>query len=140
VGAIYINTDLELRARFELGPLNSELAEAGLTAIFSKYLHGVWESTYESGKHHHPSQAIDQMLDVVDRLSPVGRNLWNACISRRFNVGYEGSDEPYPWTDLRWTHTTWQFTAPMLQRMVSANSSFVVTFYPQQESKTEDSI
>jgi len=77
------------------------------------------------------------MLDVVDRLSPVGLNLWNACISRRFNVGYEGSDDPYPWTDLQWTHTTWQFTAPLLQRMVSANVSFVVTIYPQQELKTE---
>ncbi len=70
------------------------------------------------------------MLDVIDRLSPDGLKLWNACISRRFDVGYEGSDNPYPWTDLRWTHTTWQFTPPVLLRMAQANASFVATIYP----------
>lgn len=129
MGVIYLNTDLVLRARFDLAPLHRELEDGGLVCIFSRRWHHVWECTFESERHKHPSQAIEHMLDVVDCLSPLGKELWSACISRRFDVGYEGSDNPYPWTDLRWTHTTWQFTPPVLQRMAQANASFVVTIY-----------
>jgi len=138
VGAVYVNTDLVIRARFDLGSLHSELADAGLDPIFSRLWHGVWESSFESEEHHHPSEAINHMLDVVDRLSPVGLKLWRACISRRFNIGYQGSEDPFPWTDLRFTHTTWQFTAPLLQRMGSVNASFVVTIYPLPELKADE--
>jgi hypothetical protein len=138
VGAIYLNTDLILRSRVDIEPLHRELVDAGLDHIFSRHWHGVWEKTYESEKHHHPSEAIDHMLDVVGQLSPIGLNLWSTCMSRRFNVGFQGSDDPYPWTDLRWSHTTWQFTACLLERIASANASFVVTFYPKPEVGAED--
>ncbi len=130
MGAIYENTDLVLRARFDLNELDLELAAAGLDEFPLKLSGGVWEARYEADIiHDHPSDAIERMLDLVERLSPAGMRLWEACKSRRFDIGYLPSDDPHPWTDQRWTHSTWQLTPAVLQRMAAANASLVVTIY-----------
>ena len=61
------------------------------------------------------------MLDVVEALSLEGLRLWNSCVSRRFNIGYECCDESF--------HSAWQVTPRVLRRVANAEAAFVVTIY-----------
>jgi hypothetical protein len=137
VGAVYLNVDLVLRARFDLHQLKSQLLDNGMDHISSRHLAGVWESRYElAGRHRHPSEAIDGILDIVERLGLEGTKLWNECISRRFDIGLQASDDPFTCTTQRWSHATWQITSPLLQRMCSVNASFVITVYRRNLTET----
>ncbi|CAN5343426.1 hypothetical protein BH11ARM1_BH11ARM1_14140 [soil metagenome] len=124
VKAIYLNTDLNLRARFDFAALHLEFVSLGLDHSQPNILNGVWYVTYNAARHSNPSEAIDMMLDVVDRLSPEGRFLWDSCLARRFNIGYGFSDEPFGWS-----HSAWQFKPPLLARVAAAKASIVTTIY-----------
>lgn len=126
MGATYLNTDLDLRARFNLKPLHEELLRAGLDGLFPDPSHNVWWSSYNAPRHRHPTEAIRLILDVVEGLTPEGRRKWDACASRRFNVGYECDEDP--------SSSVWQVTPKVLRRMVEAQVAFVVTIYRRSEN------
>ena len=35
------------------------------------------------------------MIELIHALPPVGRNIWNQCDCRSFNIGIEGGNEPH---------------------------------------------
>ena len=121
---IYLNTDLDVRARFDLGPLHAELSGFGFDGWSVEKRNGVWEATFNWRRHTYPSQAIDGMLGVVARLSPEGRKLWDACLARRFNIGYGYEDQPF-----NWSHSAHQLRPALLARLAVAGASVVLTIY-----------
>lgn len=127
MGATYSNTDLVIRARFDFAPLVAELNRFGLDQIGAAVASGgVWRVTFEADTvHTHPSQAIDRMLDVVEGLDAEHRLIWDECIDRRFDLGFEGCDESF--------YSRWEIGASRLRRLASVNASFIITVYRSPE-------
>ncbi len=131
MGAFYIVTDLDLRARFDIAILHAELTRTvdlygGLTVH-----RGVWRGNYSSSLRgcRHPAEAVDELLGIVERLGDDARDQWERCICRRFNMGFQGIDERFA--------SMWQIRAPLLQRLAAVNANLVVTMYrPEQPRET----
>jgi hypothetical protein len=128
VGANYIVTDLELRARFELSSLDGELRRAGLHGWVT--LHGaVWRANYSGSDRccRNPSEELDHLLQIVEGLGEASRDLWDRCISRRFDLGYACFDERFA--------SRSQIKAPLLRRLADVNGDLVVTIYRADEKE-----
>ncbi len=122
MGAYYIVTDLEVRARFDIAVLDVELRRAGLHGGTS-ICRGVWQGQYSSSERccKHPAEALDELLRIVEGLEGEARDLWNRAASRRFDVGFECFDERFA--------SRWQVAAPLLRRLAEADGDLVVTIY-----------
>jgi len=123
VGAYYIVTDLNLRARFDIAILDVELRRAGLHGGVSEPYKGVWRAGYSSSERccWHPAEAIDELLRIVEGLGADARSVWDRCASRRFDMGYECFDERFS--------ANWQVNASLLRRLAAVNGNLVVTIY-----------
>jgi hypothetical protein len=129
VGAHYIVTDLDLRARFDLSLLDAELQLAGLHGGVTIWK-GVWRANYSSSVRccRHPAEAIDYLLGIVDGLGDESRDQWDRCISRRFDMGFEGFKERF--------YSRWQLRTPLLRRLAAVKGELVVTIYrPDKQRK-----
>jgi hypothetical protein len=122
VGANYIVTDLELRARFDLAPLDVELQRAGLHGWVTHH-DSVWRAHYSGSDRcgRNPAQALDHLLQIVEGFDGDSRDMWDRCISRRFDLGYECFDERFA--------SRWQIKAPLLRRLADVKGDLVVTIY-----------
>ena len=126
MGAYYIVTDLVLRARLDLAPLDVVLRRAGLHGGMTLN-NGVWRAGYSSYERscRHPAEALDHLLRIVEGLEGDARDLWDRCLSRRFDQGYECFDERLA--------SNWQVKAPLLRRLADVNGDLVVTIYRADE-------
>lgn len=122
VGAYYIVTDLELRAKFDLEELDAELQRAGLWGSVRK-IDGIWVAGYSSSVRCcvHPAETLDHYLRIVENLSQRGRELWDRCLCRRFDMGFQGYDERF--------FAIWKIKASILRRLFEVNGDLVVTVY-----------
>lgn len=122
MGAYYIVTDLVVRARFDVEPLHLELRSAGLHGQVTHW-DNVWRADYATSKRccRHPSEAVEELVGIVEALTAEGRDLWDRCISRRFDMGYVTFDERLC--------SKWQLKAGLLQRLANINGDLVITVY-----------
>lgn len=123
MGAYYIVTDLEIRARFEFSPLDAALRQAGLHGGVSKGCNGEWRANYSSSRRccRHPAEAIDELVAIIERLDGPERVLWDRCYSRRFDMGFHASDERLS--------SRWQISTALMRRIVEVQGDLVVTIY-----------
>lgn len=130
VGAYYIVTDLDLRARFDLAVLHAELKRAGLhgSSPVGPFC-GVWRSNYSSSRRccRHPDEAIDELLGIIEGLREEARDQWDRCMSRRLDMGFECFRKRFC--------SRYQITAPQLRRLAELNASLVVTIYRNDKPK-----
>lgn len=123
MGAQYIVTDLEIRARFDFSPINAALQQAGLHGDMSRGCSGEWRGNYSSSKRccRHPAEAIDELVGIIERIEGEARVLWNRCYSRRFDMGLHASDER--------RSSRWQISSLEMQRLAEIDGDLVVTVY-----------
>lgn len=121
----YLNTDMEVRARFDFGSLHRAMDRLGFAFSEPTLVNGVWGNRYNADiRHGHPAKAIERMLDGIQRLDSAERAVWDSCLARRFNIGVGFEDEEFGWT-----HSAWQFHPALLGRIAAVNASVVMTVY-----------
>ena len=87
----FLNVDLDLQAQYGieelLGYLGSSVIVLNQTEQFASI-----ESTRS---HSSPEETIRNLIELIHALPPEGRDIWNQCDYRRFNIGIEGGNEPH---------------------------------------------
>ena len=132
MGATFLNTDLRIKARFDLSPLASALTDNGLVLLGQVTVKGgVWRATFESDLvRPNPERAASSILAAVESLDARQQTSWRACLSRCLDFGYECDAETF--------ESTFAIDHPILSRIVSAGASMAVTVYrssgPGEES------
>jgi hypothetical protein len=127
VGASYITTDLDLRARFDLSVLNAEFETVGLLPKPVGKRHGLWCAGYSCPAYHgetstqSPAETLKLLLQIVEGLTSEGRDLWDNCVTRRFDMGFMCSDERFA--------SNWQINPALLQRVAAVKGDLVITIY-----------
>jgi len=121
----YLNTDLEVRARFDFALLHRAFDRLGFAFSEPELLNGVWGNRYNAEiRHGHPAEASERMLDGIESLDSAERAMWDSCLARRFNIGVGFDDEEFGWT-----HAAWQVQPALLGRIAAVNASVVITVY-----------
>jgi AcrR family transcriptional regulator len=121
--ADYLNTDLTLVSRADLTPLASALGAAGLWVLNCRRdPDGRWSAMFETHAcHAEPGPNLAAMLDAVEALPAATRALWDACVSREFDMGYDGGVDPY-----RVRHA---LAPALLARLGAAGAALALSLY-----------
>lgn len=98
--ARYLNTDLDLIAEQDLTLLVQALETSGFYALHAGVGDdGKWYATLEINEAadevlhlRQPELTIVAMLDVIEALDASARALWEACMSKTLDIGYQCGD------------------------------------------------
>lgn len=127
MGAYYITTDLDLRARFEPTLLDEALCHAGLFGGIREQ-DGYWQAGYSCAPCvHDPASALRHLVDIVESLDAEARDQWDRCYSRRFDLGFECFDERFA--------SRWQISDRLMRRLAAVKGDLVVTIYRAEQSR-----
>jgi hypothetical protein len=119
--------DLDLESTSKLDRLATEMGKRVFVLycgskgrIRSNFLH-VEISRFFKG----PDATIHELCDVIEKLSPGGRRIWNASRKKEFNVGYDvvPSERASAFT----------LRSDTLERMARLKADLVVTYYRGDE-------
>jgi len=121
--AAFLNVDLDIESTAKLDLLVTEMGDAVSVLYCGVYgrprrnhLHLETSRYYRA-----PDVTIHALCGIVERLSPAGRQVWDAAVGKEFNVGY----------DLRPTERCSSFSlrTRTLQRISSLGATLGVTYY-----------
>lgn len=127
----YLNTDLEIQSSEDLSIIVEE---------FGKDVHVLFNG--QTQKHNmacfeadYPflgaDEAVSHLCLLIENLSPDARKIWDNCVSRIFDLGYQSGDSANCFrTELR-TST--------VSRVAAIGASIVITVYPTGEPKFDPS-
>lgn len=124
----YITTDLQLQAPLDLAPLADELVQRGLLLHFvGPWQNGSCSARFASAAPSlEPDPDIAVMLSAIEALDEPSRNLWAACTSRNFDIGYDCGDGP---------SSLMQHLSPAtLVRIAAIGAGLTITIYPVLET------
>lgn len=123
----YLNTDLDLVAEHDLAALAAALSSRGVFPLHVDQRDDrMWYSTLETEEQFtEPEPNIVAFLSVIESFDGQTRELWSACTSREFNIGYDCGDEPWAFNH--------QLTPATLARMAALGISLRITLYPAEK-------
>ena len=119
----YLNTDLEIESEGDLSKIVDEFGEDVLVLHHGEirgYQHASFEIAGSSGSTN-PDDIINYFCDLVDGLSQEAREIWDACCSRVFDIGYESGSTPNFQSEIR---------AGTIERVAGVGASIAITIYP----------
>ncbi len=131
MGATFLNTDLILKARFDLRPLVNALTNNGLFVLGDVTVKGgVWRAALQSSlARPTPERATARILTAIESLDDVQCVSWQGCLSRCLDFGYECCDESFESTSV--------ISNPLLLRIASAGATMAVTIYRSSRRELE---
>ncbi len=127
MGAIFLNADLMLKARFDLRTLASALTSNGLYLLGDVTVKGgVWRATFESNLVRPTSErAIASILAAVESLDDNQHQAWQGCLTRCLDLGYQCGNGSFESTSLIDNQT--------IAKIASAGATLAVTIYRSPE-------
>ena len=123
----YLNTDLVIESRNDLSKIVEEFGD-DVIVLHHGEMRGYQHASFEVAEWSTDADGtINSFCMLVESLPHEAREIWNGCISRVFDVGYEsGSSPPNFRSEIR---------ASTIRRVANIGASVVITIYPEtQES------
>ena len=119
----YLNTDLELKAPFDLNPLAAALEDCGMFSLqIRQEDDGGWSATLQTAvDHFEPEVSVRAMLDILETLDDTPRQAWLSCSLREFDVGFGCGGEPFS-LDYGLSHD-------VVQRVAGVGAGLRITLY-----------
>ena len=123
----YLNTDLEIESKGELSKIVEEFAESVLVLHHGE-VRGYQHASFEiAGGSVDADGTINSFCLLLESLPNEVREVWDACCSRVFDVGYQSGASPQTFRS--------EIRASTIQRVANTGASVVITIYPEiQES------
>ena len=120
----YLNTDLDIESKTDLGALTDDLSRRKWVVLHSgQHDDGVWRASFEHlwNSEAGPEQAIVGMLDVIEGLPDHLKSIWTAGQKRDFNIGIQAEQRPHAFGQT--------LSNELLARLASAGASISITVY-----------
>jgi hypothetical protein len=120
----FLNVDLDLESKTSLAPIIAEFGEevVVLHQTTSRDLHTASFEHAGSGCSGDAENIISQLCLLVEQLPPDARQIWEACCTRIFDIGYESGDNPSSFRSILHPET--------IKRMAGLGAAIMVTIYP----------
>lgn len=121
-GICFVNVDLEVEAREPLDLLVREFGE-DVFVLYNGEARGRYLAAFETALGSGDAETtIACLCGLVESLPEEARALWDRCILRTFDIGYEGGDTPSSFRSIIHPLT--------LRRVADLGATLVVTIYP----------
>ncbi|MEZ5944683.1 MAG: hypothetical protein R3C18_25120 [Planctomycetaceae bacterium] len=122
----YLNTDLDLVCDVDPALLVTEFDAHDLSVLIQAGDDGLFYVMCEGDNESEPELNIVRLLDAIDALSELGRDVWQRCSKREFNIGYVCGDEPWSFNQ--------GLSNDVLRRMADCGATLRITLYPYRRN------
>ena len=121
----YLNTDLDIASSTPIDQLVTELEQLTTLLHYEQFDDGMWQARIETESwHQQPQDSLDNLLDVINRLSPAAGKQWDNLIAKDFNIGWQaGTQRP----EGRYT-----VSAATLKGIAKLGGTLSATIYPAE--------
>lgn len=118
----YLNTDLIIESKSDLSKVVEDFGD-DVIVLHHGEMRGYQHASFEMSEGSTDADAtINSFCLLVELMPNEVREIWNGCVSRVFDIGFEsGSLPPNFRTEIR---------ASTLQRVAEISASIIVTIYP----------
>jgi hypothetical protein len=118
----YVNTDLEIESSQDVSRIVEEFGE-DVSVLFHGTIKSYRAASFEiQGISREADDAINYFCSLIESFHEDVRGIWDKCVSRVFNIGYESGDSPNSYTS--------ELRASTIQRLAKIGASVVITIYP----------
>lgn len=119
----YLNTDLDIESKSDLSKIVEEFGEDVLVLHHGErrgYQHASFEI---AGGGTDADATINSFCVLIESLPSEVREIWDACCSRVFDVGYESGGSPQNFRS--------EIRASTIQRVANIGAGVAITVYPE---------
>ncbi|MBI3946577.1 MAG: hypothetical protein HY321_11705 [Armatimonadetes bacterium] len=118
----YINTDLDLESAGDLSPILDEFGEE-VFVLFHGSARGYDLATLEvAAMDLSADGAVARFCHLVGNLSEESRGVWDACVSRTFDIGYESGESGARYRS--------ELRPETVRQAAAVGAGILVTIYP----------
>ena len=118
----FLNVDLDIQSPQDISLMLKELGEN----IF--ILHHEEQENYHFARLEinidapNADETINHFCDLIENLSEDSNNIWDACFSKVFDIGYESGNQPNCFTS--------KINSLTIKRIANIDASLNITIYP----------
>ena len=116
----FLNIDLDIESQGDISLVVKEFCNR-LTVMRNDCSKGMYYASFETG-YTEENIIIEEYVNIIEGLSPEAREIWNNCLKREFDFGYESGDKPNDF------HS--KISAKSIELLAKVGGSFTVTIYP----------
>jgi len=131
----FLNVDLELKSRVDLGPLLAAVDEK-MVVLHMRKVRGVQYASlelYQFSRYVKPETCVARFVQLVRRLRPPARRVWDAALQRRFDIGIQAVPSGSTYA----TH----ITAATARGVAEVGAEIAITVYspsvPRRRARTD---
>jgi hypothetical protein len=118
----YLNTDLQIESLADLTIIVEELGEE-MFVLFNGQARGYNMVSFETNDSHSSAdETINHFCLLIENLSPQARIVWDGCVVREFDIGYQGGDSGNSFRS--------ELRAMTVKRVAALDAHITVTIYP----------
>ena len=119
----YLNTDLDIQSKSDLSGIVEEFGE-DVIVLHHCERRGFQHASFESSESSADADGvINSFCRLVEQMPEEVREIWDGCVSRVFDIGYESGSLPQNFRS--------EIRASTIQRVAEIGASVVVTIYPE---------
>ena len=119
----YLNTDLDIESKSDLSKVVEEFGEDVIVLHHGErrgYQHASFEISVDNTD---ADSVINSFCRFVEQMPKEVREIWDGCVSRVFDIGYESGSSPQNFRS--------EIRASTIQRVAEIGASVVITIYPE---------
>ena len=119
----YLNTDLDIESKSDLTRIVEDFSE-DVIVLHHGEMRGYQHASFEiSVGNTDADGVINSFCSLVEQMPKEVREIWDECISRVFDIGYESGSSPQNFRS--------EIRASTIQRVAEIGASVVITIYPE---------
>ena len=122
----FLNIDLDIESDKDISLIVKEFGER-LTVMRNDESEGIFRASFETG-YAEENAIIKEYVDLINNLSPEAKALWNRCLIRRFDIGYESGEEPNNYYS--------ELSEKSINLLAKVGGSVVITIYPPDKNES----
>jgi hypothetical protein len=119
----YLNTDLEIESKGDVSSIVDAFGDDVLVHHHGEIRNYQHASFSVAGGSTDADSAINFFCTLVESLPNEIRKVWDECVTRVFDLGYESGTSPENFCS--------QIRASTIQRVANIGASVAVTIYPE---------
>ena len=126
----FLNVDLDIQSSQDISLMLKELGEK----IF--ILHHEQQENYYFARLEinidapNADETINYFCDLIENLSEDSQNIWDACFSKVFDIGYESGNQP--------NYFTSKINPVTVKRIANIDAGLNITIYPIRQKRARN--
>ena len=117
----FLNIDLDIESNDNIELLVEELSKR-LVVMHNNEINKVHYASFETS-FSEENKIINEYVSIIKELSPEAKSLWNSCIKRVFNFGFDSGNKPNSYES--------RINEKSVKELAEFNGSIYITIYPE---------